>query len=130
MESLIGKVLICTETGKEFIGANEGISVNYATNDKGEIFSNEGVNIAELRELNDLTKPVFAYVSSNSKHITGWKGNILMNITWQTSCKLSRLSYTHSEKSYKSFKAKDANGNYWHGRSSAGICITMRAYKK
>jgi hypothetical protein len=129
IENLIGMKLICTETGKEFLGAFQGISTNYARNDKGEVFSDEGVSIREERELLDRTRSYFAYISSDGNYVTGWKGNILMTITQSWSCALSRTSFTHSKNSFKSIRAIDVHGGRWFGRGSAGICVSMRPCK-
>ena len=127
--SMVGKKIICAETGKCFTGAIVGISTNYAYDNNGNYFSDEGVYIREKRELLDRTKPFFAYISYDGKTITGWKGNVLMNVTYSTPCKLSRMSFTHSNKTYRSIVARDIHGGLWYGRGSAGVCITLRPYK-
>jgi hypothetical protein len=127
-ESLIGKTLVCAETGKTFVGAADGITTNYAHSSEGEILSDEGVNIREQRGLLDRSKPFYAYVSSDGKHITGWKGNVLGTIMSSHSVRLTRQSYTHGS-TIQSYVVRDIHGGMWHGRGNPGICITLRAYK-
>lgn len=128
-DSLIGKKLICAETGKVFIGAIDGITTNYATNDKGQIFSDEGVDIREKRELLDRSKPFYAYVSSDGTRITGWKDNTLATVYQRWNIKLSRQSHTHDRNSYMFMRVRDVHGGLWYGKGSAGVCITLRPYK-
>lgn len=123
-----GDVLICAETGKQFIAAQEGISTNYATNLEGEVFSNEGAYMRGTRELLDRSKPYYCYISSDGKHVTDWKGNILGDVVYWNYCKLTRQSYTHG-KQYRTITVRDVHGNMWYGRGSPGICVTLRAKK-
>lgn len=120
----IGQTLTCAETGKQFIAARDGISTNYARNSAGEVFSDEGVHIRECRELLDRSKPFGCYVSSDTKHVTGWKGNVLGTI----------IRSTHTRSGFGAnmlaVSVRDVHGNYWHGRGAgAGMCITLRASK-
>ena len=128
-ESLIGKSLVCTETGKTFIGESVGFTTNYAKNGKGEVFSDEGVDIREKRELLDRTKPYYAYVNGDGKLITGWKGNKLAEVYQSWSIALAGNSHFHSNKSYKFFRVRDIHGKCWYGRGSVGLCITLYPYK-
>lgn len=125
---IIGETLICDETGKAFVAAVDGCTVNYAVDDNLHVYSDEGVNIRERRELLDHSKPFFAYVSSDGQHITGWKGNILGTITGHTVCKLTRLSYAHGQY-INHYTVRDVHGALWYGKGSPGICIKLRAYK-
>ena len=128
-ESLIGKEIVCAETGKRFIGEAQGCTVNYARNDAGEIFSDEGVDIREKKGLLDRTKPFFGYISSDGKLFTGWKGNELGRVVQSWSIQLTRRSNWHDAKSYRFFKVLDIHGGLWSGRGSAGMCINLRAVK-
>lgn len=126
--SHIGETLTCCETGKQFIGAADGISTNYATDASGKIYSDEGVAIREARDLLDRSKPFYAYVSSDGKSITGWKGNILGAITGASRIRLTRLSYTHG-KYINHYIVRDVHGGMWYGKGSPSIAIKLRAYK-
>lgn len=123
-----GDTLTCAETGKQFTAAADGISTNYARDNQGNVFSDEGVDIRERRELLDRSKPYFAYLSSDGKRITGWKGNTLGTVIYSRPCKLSRMSFTHG-KDYQSVFVRDVHGGTWYGRSSPGVCITLRPHK-
>lgn len=125
---MIGKTLVCHETGKTFIGAIQGISTNYAIDSCGNVFSDEGVNIAEIRELLDRSKPYTAYLDKDANHLTGWKGNILGKVISRSTVKLTRRSWIHGKYMY-AVTVKDVHGGLWYGRGSGGVCITLRAYK-
>ena len=127
MEVQIGDTVTCAETGKSFVVARDGCSFNYAIRNGGaEIVSDEGVNLAERRALLDRSKPFVAYVSSDGKHVTGWKGNVLGAIVSTNQIRLTRLSYTHGKHIY-CYRVRDVHGAYWFGRGNPGICITLRA---
>jgi hypothetical protein len=129
MNIQIGDKLKCSVTGKEFIAAVEGCSVNYATDREENIYSNEGVDISEKKRLLDRAKPFGCYVSSDNKHITGWKGNVLGDIISYTIARLPKWSVWHGEFIY-CYTVKDIHGNYWYGRSSPSTAIILRAKKK
>lgn len=130
MNNNIGTELTCNGTGKNFIAAIvDGFTTNYATDSVGNYYSDEGVDVREKLELLDRTKSFYAYLSGDGRHVTGWKGNVLMTVTYSAPCKLSRMSFTHSNKTYKTIVAQDIHGGLWFGRGSAGVCITMRPYK-
>jgi hypothetical protein len=127
-ESLIGRTLTCAETGKQFVGASDGSTTNYARNDAGEVFSDEGVHLREVRALLDRSRPFPGYLSSDGKRLTGWKGNTLGHVIDSNPCELTRLSYTHG-KHYQSVRVRDVHGREWYGRGSPGICIRLRPTK-
>lgn len=122
-ESLVGKTLTCAETGAQFIGAPDGCSTNYARTSAGEILSDAGVDARERRELLDRSRPFTCYLSSDGKHITGWKGNILGTVTSESK---SRTGWHGSYITH--IRATDVHGNPWHGKGAGrGMCITIRA---
>lgn len=121
----LGSMLTCHETGKAFTAARDGCSVNYARDGKGYVYSDEGVDVREKRELLDRSRPFFAYVSSDGKHVTGWKGNILGRITWSTT---HRTGFGGSKLLY--INVVDVHGGKWHGKGAGrGMCITLRPSK-
>lgn len=120
-----GDTLTCAETGKQFIAARDGCSANYATNLAGEIFSDEGVDIRERRELLDRTKPFVCYLSGNGQHVTGWKGNILGNVVYSSVSRTGwhRTTLTH-------VRVIDVHGNPWHGKGAGrGMCLRLHPSK-
>lgn len=123
-----GDTLTCAETGKTFIAAIDGCSTNYACDSKGNVYSDEGVDICARRELLDRSKPYTCYLSSDGKHVTGWKNNVLGIVVDWCPCKLTRRSYIHG-KEYRSVSVVDVHGGKWYGRGSPGIVITLRAKK-
>jgi hypothetical protein len=83
----------------------------------------------QVEELKDRSRPFVAYVSSDEKSIQTWTGGHLMRITACHSCKLTRQSWTHDARTYRSIHAVDVHGGHWYGRGSAGIAIRLRATK-
>lgn len=120
----IGDVLTCSETGKQFVAAVDGCSRNYARDSEGRIFSDEGVNIRERRDLSHVPKVFYCYVS-NARHVGGWKGNVLGTIS----------NYTESRSGWNGgtiarFQVRDVHGQWWAGRGAGiGMCCTLRPMK-
>ena len=121
-----GDVLTCAETGKQFIAAQDGCTTNYAYDrDSDDVFSDEGVNIRELRALLDRTKPYYCYLSSDGKTVTGWKGNELGKVVYRNN---AQTGFHRSSITY--VRVVDAHGGKWHGKGAGrGMCITLRASK-
>lgn len=124
----IGQTVICAETGKRFIVAAEGISFNYATNDTGEVVSNKGVDIREKRELLDRSRPFTAYLSSDGKQLTGWKGNVLGRVVSSSTVRLAQWSAFHG-RTMQAVRVRDCHGGLWYGRGNAGMAINIRPMK-
>ena len=127
-ESLVGHSLTCAETGKQFIGAVEGFTTNYACDSAGNVYCDAGVDACQKRELLDRSKPFTCYVSSDGKHVTGWKGNILGTIIYSSRVNLTRWSYVHGTY-INAYRIRDIHGGIWYGRGNPGICINLRATK-
>lgn len=123
MDIQFGQTLTCTETGKQFIAARDGITTNYARNAAGEVFSDEGVDIRERRELLDRSRPFFCYVSGDGRRVTGWKGNKLGEVVSSSVGGGFGGRLLH-------VRVRDVHGGLWHGKGAgAGMCITLRAMK-
>jgi hypothetical protein len=121
----MGQTLTCSETGKQFIVARDGCSVNYAWGKDNAIFSDEGVDIYEKRELLDRSKPFFCYLSRDGKHVTGWKGNILGRVVLSS---VSKTGWWGAKLTH--IRVIDVHGGRWYGKGSGnGMCITLRANK-
>lgn len=125
----IGQTVTCAETGKQFIVANDRFTLNYALDNTGAIVSDEGVNIRERRALLDRSKPFVCYISSDGKHVTGWKCNVLGTIEDYTICRLTRTSFAHGSH-IRAIRVRDVHGRLWYGRGSPGIVVTLRPCKK
>ena len=123
-----GQTVTCAETGKVFKIEAVGCTYNYASDSQGRIFSDEGVEIRERRALLDRRLPYTAYLSSDGRRITGWKGNVLGTVVNWSPCKLTRASFTHG-KGYRAVRVRDVHGAMWYGRGSPGVCITLRPCK-
>lgn len=76
------------------------------------------------RELLDRSKPFCCYLSSDGKHVTGWKGNILGDVTYSRTIRLTRASFTHGS-TIQCVRVRDVHGGYWYGRGNAGIAIKL-----
>ena len=123
----IGDVVVCAETGKPFVVESNGFTFNYATDKHGNVYSDEGVRIREARELLDRTRPFYAYLSSDGRHVTGWKGNVLGEVS---NLGVSRTGWNGAE--IARFRVKDIHGNWWQARGTEkGMCCLrpMRAPK-
>lgn len=121
----VGDTVTCCETGETFTVEQQGISYNYATGQNGEIYSDKGVDLVERRGLLDRTKPFCCYVSSDEKHVTGWKGNILGTIISK-----SRTARRWNYPAMVSIRVRDVHGGVWRGRGQgAGMYITLRPVK-
>ena len=121
--SLVGQTLTCAETGRQFIGATDGHTFNYAHRvSTGGVLSDEGVNIIERRILLDRTKPFFCYLSGDGSAVTGWKGNVLGRVV---SSGTSRTGWHGSTLTH--IRVVDVHGGRWHGKGAGrGMCITLR----
>lgn len=122
----IGATVTCAETGRAFVVARDGCSVNYAITQAGEILSDKGVHIREMRGLLDRTRPFGCYISSDAKHVTGWKGNELGTIVHASRVALAKWSHWHGSHILH-VRVRDVHGAMWRGRGSPGMCVTLRA---
>lgn len=125
----IGETVICHETGRAFVVAHDGCSFNYATDQEGNVYSDEGVSIRERRALLDMSKPFHCYVSTDGRSVTGWKGNKLGDAFKVGTVRLTRWSYFHGH-FMNSYQVTDIHGGEWYGRGSPGIAITLRPSKR
>ena len=124
----MGSTVYCSETGKPFIAARDGCSVNYAWSTDGHIISDEGVRIINLRELLDRSKPLVCYLSGDGKTVTGWKGDTLGTVI-ATSVSSNPLSRYRRE-TLTHVRVLDAHGALWYGKNGGrGMAITLRPVK-
>lgn len=115
-----GDTLTCHETGKQFIAAREGMSTNYARDWNGNVYSDEGVDLREKKNLLDRSQPFGCYLSSDGKTVGGWKGNVLGQVTW------SKQSRGRTWSSFTYVRVTDVHGGLWYGKNGgAGMCITL-----
>lgn len=128
MTNKIGQTLVCAETGKTFIAENVNGSINYATDREGNVYSDEGVNIRELRAIKERKGPIFGYLSDDAGtlkgHVTGWKGNKLMRVisAGPTGGGFGGTQWHVT--------AEDDQGRKWYGRNGGrGMYIRMKPTK-
>lgn len=109
----------------------QGGASGYAVRPDGVLICYDCAHKLELEALKDRSKPFFAYVgcNSNANLITTWTGHKLMTITSSRPCELTRFSFTHDRRSFRSIHAVDVYGGHWHGRGSAGVSIKLRPCK-
>jgi hypothetical protein len=120
----VGDVVTCAETGREFTIAQDGCTFNYATNEAGQVFSDEGVNIRARRGLLDRSSPFGCYLSSDGKTVTGWKGDKLGDVIASSVCKLPGTRRT-----CEAVRVRDVHGAEWYGRAQRGMFINLRPRK-
>lgn len=124
MEIKIGQTLVCAETGKTFVAESDGVTCNYATDNDGKVYSDEGVNIRERRAVTERKGPFYAYLSSDAGQfkgqIHGWKGNRLLTVisAGPTGGGFGGTQWH--------VRAKDDQGREWYGRNGGpGMYIKM-----
>ena len=121
----VGETVECAETGKRFTVETDGFTFNYACDQAGNVYSDEGVDLRERRALLDRSKPFTCYLSSDGKRVTGWKGNTLGHVTQSST---SRTGFHGSSLTH--VRVTDIHGAHWHGKGSGrGMCITIRPSK-
>jgi hypothetical protein len=85
---------------------------------------------AQQREdLRDRSRSFGAYLASDGRTIATWTGGELGRVIWSNPCTLTRRSFWHDSRSYRSVRVRDVHGAYWFGRGSPGVCITLRPCK-
>jgi hypothetical protein len=124
----IGDTVTCAETGRQFVAAVDGCTMNYAKTAAGEVLSDAGVDIRERRELSHRSDPFVAYLNDTGTKITGWKGNVLGTAARIGVVQLSRWSHIHGSV-IGSYRVMDVHGGRWHGRGSPGMAIRLRPCK-
>lgn len=121
----IGQTLVCHKTGMSFVAAHDGCTTNYALDNAGHVYSDEGVSLMDMEHIKEHSKPIGAYLSSDGKNITGWKGNTLATVTWHST---SRTGWHGS--SITHIQAVDQFGGRWYGKGAGrGMYITIRPMK-
>lgn len=121
----LGAVHVCHETGLEFVTARDGCTFNYCLDRDNNIYSDDGANLSQLRELSNRSKPLGCYLSSDGKHITTWKGFKLGSVT----CESVSSTGWHGSK-ITHISVIDAHGMPWYGKGSGrGMHIVIRPAK-
>src|SRR3990167_9912689 len=67
------------------------------------------------------------YLSGDGARFTTWTGGTLGDVVSSKPCKLTRTSFTHDKRTYRSVRVRDVWGKIWFGRGSAGIVQIGRA---
>jgi len=119
--------VVCAICGAECVPS--GCSTGYATTPDNKRICYKCADARQREELKDRSKPFCAYLSSDGQKVTTWTGGELMTVTSSKPCQLSRVSFTHDMKSFRSIRARDVHGGLWFGRGSAGIVIKLRPVK-
>lgn len=118
-------VLTCAITGAHFVAQRETITTNYATDSKGNIYSDEGVHIATRRDILDrLPTALYCTHKTHGSAATGWKGDkhgtIVGVLSWQRWSK-------HGRYTMYSLDVRMFDGSLWRGRvSSSSDAVTLR----
>lgn len=80
ISEIIGTKFICADCGQEIAIISDGYTVNCATKSSGEKVCNTCAKNGEIWHAENDDK-VFAYLSSDGRKITDWKGNTLATVT-------------------------------------------------
>ena len=75
-----GEIFACDDCGMEITIVKEGCSFNYARKRNGNKVCNSCAFREEIRHVENDDK-IFAYLSSDGRRITDWKGNTLARVT-------------------------------------------------
>ena len=75
-----GEIFACADCGMEITSVKEGCSFNYARKRNGTKVCNSCALREEIRHVENDDK-IFAYLSSDGRRITDWKGNTLAKVT-------------------------------------------------
>lgn len=122
----LGQSLTCHKTGKTFISAKDGHTFNYAMDNDGRVYSDEGCIEIEVERISRHDEPVVSYLSSDSRTVTTWKGHSLMRVIRASS---SRTGWHGSRITH--VRAVDQFGKCWYGKGGGGgMIITMRPVKR
>lgn len=124
-KGLIGAVLLCQKTGKQFVGKREDFTTNYATDRIGYIYSDEGV-FQSTREDIANEESISMYISGTSQGtpVTGWKGDIHGRVLY---CQTWKRYTRYRSFEMQQYKVRMFDGSIWTGRkSSDNDVITLR----
>lgn len=69
------------------------------------------------------------YLSGDGERFTTWTGGELGKVVASRPCKLTRQSFTHDRRTYRSVRVVDVWGKVWFGRGSPGIVLTLHKAK-
>lgn len=129
---MVGKMIRCHETCAVFQGDVDGITVNYAQDGAGWLYSDAGVCIRQARDMSSPATRVYtAYVSSDGLKLVGWKGNVLARVTLSRPTPLPfgrRWSFWHGRE-MTLYHFCDPQGHNWWGKSSPGLAINVYRLK-
>ncbi len=102
----------------------EQTPVRAATGANEMAYSTDPAHLREIREIEQSKGTFFAYVSQDSGHITGWRGNKLMSVT-----SAKRTGAGSCGKTLH-IRANDAHGREWYGKNGGpGMGIQMKLKK-
>lgn len=79
----------------------------------------------------DRSGPIVAYLASDGRTVTTWTGGKLGDVVhWQSTALPfgRRRSFWHGS-SYRAIRVRDVHGAMWHGKTSPGLCVTLRPMK-
>ena len=115
----------CSDCGAPFVASD--CTPGYATLQNRRRVCYLCCDKRQREDFKDRSEPFFAYLAGDK--ITTWTGGHLMNVTRSRPCRLTRLSFTHEKRGYRSIHAVDVHGGHWSGRGSDGIAIKLHPVK-
>ena len=112
---------VCADCGQTFYDETK-----YARSSSDEMLCYSCCTVRDLQAIKTYDR-FTGYLSSDGRQFSTWSGGLLGHVIDSRPCKLTRMSFTHDRKSYRSVRVRDVHGREWYGRGSAGIVITLRA---
>lgn len=82
----------------------------------------------QVEAMRDRSKPTGGYLSSDGRTVTTWTGGYLGTVVRSTPVRLARWSWCHG-KTMQAIRVRDVHGAMWYGRTSPGVCVTLRPCK-
>lgn len=116
-------ILTCSVTGAQFIAKRDGISVNYARDRDGRIYSDAGVH-AQIKQDIQARKTQALYISG--RNVQGWKSSSIVGTVIS-----SNVIYHNWATQIKHVTVRMFDGSLWYGRYAhlSGELCTLRPYK-
>lgn len=126
-----GAAFICADCNEVIYLRCGGLgATGYACHQSGALICYPCADKSQIADLIGATR-AGGYISSDGKRLTTWTGGTLGTVIQKTETALPfgrTYSWVHG-KHYFQFRIRDVHGQYWHGKSSPGLCITLRRIK-
>ena len=112
---------VCADCGQTFSDETK-----YARSSSDEMLCYSCCTVRDLQTMKTADR-FTGYLSSDGRQFGTCSGGLLGHVIDSRPCKLTRMSFTHDRKSYRSVRVRDVHGREWYGCGSNGIVITLHA---